>query len=338
MIRVAVIGAGWVTRMRHVPSLLRDPRVKLVGVVDHSEVNARALASALSVSSSTSLDAAWLRDVDAVTVGTPPDTHFDVVMTALRRGWHVLTEKPFASTPDEGRQMIAAASAAGRTLGVVHNFQFARSVLEAHARLRSGELGALQGVFGLQFSNPRRRLPSWYKRLPAGLFSDEAPHLFYLVRSFVGPAPLANVSVVPSSDPGDPTPRVVSTLQLGAAPANLQMFFTAALSEWHLVVMGSRKTVVADIFRDILVHLPDDGAHGGLDVLSSSAFAVGSHLLGTVTSGVRHATKTLDYGNNEVIRRFVDAIADGRPLEGIAAEDGLAVVESMTEVVNAARR
>jgi predicted dehydrogenase len=40
----------------------------------------------------------------------------------LQRGLHVITEKPFAISVREGQAMLAAATAADRTLAVVHNF------------------------------------------------------------------------------------------------------------------------------------------------------------------------------------------------------------------------
>ena len=120
----------------------------------------------------------------------------------------------------------------------------------------------------------------------------------------------------------------------GPAVGNIQMFFDAAVSEWQLVLLGSRETLVADIFRDILVRLPPDGKHAGLDVLRTTAHATGSHLLGTITSGFRHVRKTLDYGNDEVIRRFVAATRSGLDPEGISALDGLAIIEAMARVVD----
>jgi predicted dehydrogenase len=339
MLSVASIGTGWVTTNRHIPSLLRHSRVRLVGVIDRNEERGREAARRFGVEYSRDMDAPWMRRVQAVTIGTPPETHHALVLEAIGRGMHVLTEKPFAMSPAEGREMVDAAERAGKILAVVHNFQFARSVSEARRRFRHGDAGELKSVFGLQFSNHARRLPSWYKQLPCGLFYDEAPHLLYLLKSFVPDFMPTNVHVARSLDAGDNTPRLVSTVHdRGTIVGAIDMFFDSALSEWQLVLMGSRETLIADIFRDILVRLPADNRHEGRDVLRTTASAVFGHLAGTITSGIGHVRGTLDYGNDEVIRRWVGAIETGVEPEGIAARDGLAVIEAMARVVDAAAR
>jgi scyllo-inositol 2-dehydrogenase (NADP+) len=331
---IAVIGAGWVTTHRHVPALLRHPRVELVGVVDRSEVRGEALASRLGIRFAPDLDAPWIRGARAVVIGTSPEAHAPMAIAALERGLHVLVEKPFAMTPAEGRRMIDAASRARCVLAVVHNFQFARSVTAARRRLESGAAGELRAVLGLQLSNPARRLPEWYRNLPLGLFYDEAPHLMYLLRAFVDDFRLTRAAVAPSAEPADPTPVVVSTVHAsGRVVGTTQMIFAASLSEWQLVLMASKETLACDIFRDVLVRIPGDGRHEGADVLRTSLAALRGHVAGTFSSGWRHAFKRLDYGNGEVVRRFVEAIETGTVPREISAEDGLAVVEALHGVL-----
>lgn len=336
---VVVIGAGWVTTHRHVPALKRHDGVQIVGVVDRNVARGEALASRLGVRASPDLDAPWLSAARAAVIGTSPDTHAPLAIAALERGLHVLVEKPFAMSPAQASAMIDAATRAQRILAVVHNFQFARSVSAARRRLASGAAGELRAVLGLQLSNPGRRLPDWYRGMPLGLFYDEAPHLLYLLRSFVDDPRMTSAIVAPSADPTDPTPSLVTTTHAaGRVTGATQMIFTASLSEWQLVLMTSRETLACDIFRDVLVRLPSDGRHEGADVLRTTASAIRGHLAGTFSSGWRHALHRLDYGNGEVVRRFVAAIEAGRAPEGIAAEDGLAIVESLHRVLDAIPR
>jgi len=338
MLRVACLGAGWVTMNRHVKALRKHPRVRLVGIVDHNAGRAQAAGAKLGVAHATDLDAPFLREVDAIAIGTPPETHHDLVVAALGRGLHVLVEKPLAMDEAQGRAMVDAARSAKRVLAVVHNFQFARSVSEARRRLESGEAGELKSVFGLQFSSHRRRLPTWYKRLPGGLFYDEAPHLFYLLKSFLPRFAITQVHVSRSLDPEDNTPRFVNTVHdAGPCVGTVQMFFDTAVSEWQLILMGTRETLIADIFRDILIRLPTDRAHGARDILATSASAVAGHLWGTLTSGLLLVRGALDYGNDEVVRRFVEAVENGTEPADISGSDGLAVVSAMARVMEKIR-
>jgi hypothetical protein len=89
-----------------------------------------------------------------------------------------------------------------------------------------------------------------------------------------------------------------------------------------------------DVFRDILVVLPNDGSHRAREILRSSGRMVAGHLSGVVSSGVRLVGNRLRYGNDEVVRRFVDAV-EGHPerLRWMSGEDGHAVVVSIEEIL-----
>src|SRR5262245_17911535 len=103
MLDVAAIGAGWVTGARHIPSLIKSGRCRVVGIVDRHRDRAEALARRYHIpNSADSLDVPWLDGVSACSVGVSPRSHFDVVRTLLERGKHVLMEKPMCATVAEG--------------------------------------------------------------------------------------------------------------------------------------------------------------------------------------------------------------------------------------------
>jgi predicted dehydrogenase len=339
VIRVVALGCGWVTLHRHIPAIRRTPALRLVGVVDRRADRAAEAARRFGVPSTTRLDDPALGDFDAVTIGTAPTAHYANVIEALGASKHVIVEKPFAMSVAEADEMIALASERRRVLAVVHNFQFARSVSAARRIATSGQYGALRGVLGLQLSNDRRRLPVWYRTLPGGLFYDEGPHLLYLVRSFLGEAPIAHTARLAGADPADNTPRVVD-VTFSSGPdkvfASLHMNFAAALSEWQLLVLLERATLVCDIFRDILVFLPDDGLHRPWQILGSSLRGTFDHWRGVIASGILFATGRLDYGNGEVFHRFAHAVTTGTAPEGVSGADGRAVVAALHRVLGGA--
>ena len=332
-VNVVCAGAGWVTRERHLPSLKRDPRVRVVGVVDVHPERAEALARDFEVPQhGTSFDEDWTTGIDAVTVGTPPPAHPELVHAAIERGWHCLCEKPLALTGDEAAALVEAADRAGMILAVVHNFQFARSAQRLFDLIDRGELGVVEAVYGFQLSNPERRLPHWYRELPGGLFVDEAVHLLYLLRRMLG---RLEPRAVDARVEGIAIRDITATFEHETIWASLSMSFRASVSEWQLVVVGSRATAAFDIFRDVLVVLRNDGKHGAKEVLRTSASLVGGHLAGVATSGARRVGRRLLYGNDEVVRRFVDAVAEGRRdrLAGMTGEDGLAIVRSLEDLL-----
>jgi len=337
---VAVIGAGWVTLHRHIPSILRNPNVCLIGVVDRYGTRARhaskehGLPHWSDASDLSQVD--WLNRVDAVTIGTSPFTHHELAVQALRLGKHVLTEKPLAMSIAEGEDMAQHAQKASRMLAVVHNFQFARCMRQLVEDIQKGVLGRLNGIEAVQLSNPKRRLPVWYEKLPGGLFYDESPHLLYLVRLLGGGIPTL-LSAFAQRDRGASTPSQLTahyrSPSLGI-PIRLSVNFLAPVSEWHLLVSGDKGLGCVDIFRDIYMRIPNDGLHVTTTVLRTSLAATMGHWVGYVVPGTQHLLGRSLYGNLEVIKRFVQACRSSVFPVGISSRDGLEVLKMQHDLLD----
>jgi len=82
-----------------------------------------------------------LPEIDLVDVVTPEAAHLGPVLAALASGKHVFVEKPIATDLAEGRQMIEAARAAGRSLMVGHILRFEAKYAMLKEELASGRLG-----------------------------------------------------------------------------------------------------------------------------------------------------------------------------------------------------
>jgi predicted dehydrogenase len=344
-LRVAAVGLGWVAQHRHLPALRKTPGVEVIGAIDRHPGHAAAVAGRYGLARHYQGDSLaslpWLDEVDAFSVATSPMTHAALIREALELGRHVITEKPFVMHPAEGEALVALAKARRRTLAVVHNFQFSRSVRALLADLHAGRLGPVRFVSALQLGNPARRLPAWHDELPFGLFYDESPHLFYLLRA-LAPAPLRLLRAeVHDSTLGKRTPAWIGAHYAAGAqeiPVKLNLAFEAPLSEWHVTVAGERFLGDIDVFRDIYVRVPNDGAHTAWPVLRTSLAATWSHWIQHFLSGPAHLAGTLLYGNQEVFRRFAAAAASGEEPAGIGPEDALAVLRMQHEVLERAER
>jgi scyllo-inositol 2-dehydrogenase (NADP+) len=334
---VGVIGAGWVATARHIPSFRRDRRVRLEALLDPAPERARDAARRYHIPHTYGQLSEFLaHGLDVVAICTPPWTHAPLAIEALRRGCHVLVEKPMAMSVDEASQMAKAAREAGVNLCISHNFLFSRSMRKALLLLERGEVGEVQHAIALQLSSPQRRLPSWYPDLPGGLFFDESPHMIYLLRRFLGDLSVQQ-AWAQTAPPGvaQRLDRVEARLQGAWGSAALSMSFRSPISEWLLAVVGTRRVLVLDIFRDILMVQKPDGAHGTADVLKSSLRAYWQGLAGFVTSSALFSAGRLYYGHETLVRRFIDSIVDGSPLP-VPPEEGLAVVQTMESILQQA--
>jgi predicted dehydrogenase/nucleoside-diphosphate-sugar epimerase len=141
-VRVAVVGCGAISRGYHVPVLAGHEGVRLEALVDRDMERAKALAQAYGVGTVLA-DASSLTpgQVDGVIVATPPSHHASCCIGLLRRGLHVLVEKPMSVTADEAAAMADAAREAGVVLAAGYFRRLFPSVRLLLAALDQGVLG-----------------------------------------------------------------------------------------------------------------------------------------------------------------------------------------------------
>jgi predicted dehydrogenase len=121
-IRAAVIGVGHFGQ-HHAGKFRQAAGVELVAVVDRHADRAAAIAGRHGVKALTDYRP-LLGHVDAVSIATPPASHFSIARDFLEHGAHVLVEKPITDTVAEADSLIALAAARGKVLQVGHIERF----------------------------------------------------------------------------------------------------------------------------------------------------------------------------------------------------------------------
>jgi UDP-N-acetylglucosamine 3-dehydrogenase len=85
-------------------------------------------------------------EIDVVSVCVPTTYHYEVVMSAIEQGKHVLVEKPIAFTIKEAKDMVKAARKQGVKLGTGHVERFNPAVIEAKKLIREDSIGEVVSV------------------------------------------------------------------------------------------------------------------------------------------------------------------------------------------------
>lgn len=327
---------------------MANPKFELVGLIDRDESRlAAALPGNSKVKRALSrrlADVPWIGEVDALTIGTSPFSHYELIKEGLELGKHVLTEKPFTMQVSEGEELVQISESQGKILSIVHNSQFSKAAQALDRDLAINRLGAITSIVAIQYSNPRRRLPKWYQDLPLGLFYDESPHLLYLLRKYSPSEPiLESIDIVPSTR-GDSTPASITARYKAIRadgkeiPVIMMLLFETPISEWHLTINGEEGLADVDVFRDIYIQLPNDGLHVTSTVFRTSWQTSIQHWGQHFTRGVGHLLGKLRYGNDIVFDRYADAILSGKPPEGISGQHALAVLKMQHEIISSNRR
>lgn len=84
--------------------------------------------------------------ITAVAVVTPNHMHYPVAREFLKRGIHVICDKPLTASLNEAKRMVQAAESSGALFVLTHNYTGYPMVRQAHEMVASGELGEIRIV------------------------------------------------------------------------------------------------------------------------------------------------------------------------------------------------
>lgn len=144
-VRAAIIGAGFITRVGHLPGYAAAG-VEVCGLCDVRPERAEALAQQYPNVRRVYTD--WREMLsrerpDMVSVCLPNMLHEEPVAAALEGGAHVLCEKPLAPSVAAAERMYAAAHRASRWLMAAQNSRWSPGALAVRGVVEAGDLGAI---------------------------------------------------------------------------------------------------------------------------------------------------------------------------------------------------
>src|ERR1700688_3595875 len=100
-LRVGLVGAGYISEF-HVRAIQRVPNARIMGIADVVNSRAATLAARFSIPKIfPTMEAMMSEGVDVIHILTPPHTHAQLAIAALKNGCHVLVEKPLATNAEE---------------------------------------------------------------------------------------------------------------------------------------------------------------------------------------------------------------------------------------------
>lgn len=191
--RIALVGLGNAGFTLHLPALAGMPAHQVVGAADLDEGRRTRAAGKFGVPVFDDFDAMLAKTrPDVVVVGTPPSSHTDYCLRAIAAGAHVICEKPFVSSLADADRVLAAARAAGKRIGLNHEFRempIFRAVRDAVA---SGESGGLNFAQVWQLMDlPPWAEPGWRGQMLQRTLYEAGVHLVDFLLALFGERPVS---------------------------------------------------------------------------------------------------------------------------------------------------
>jgi myo-inositol 2-dehydrogenase / D-chiro-inositol 1-dehydrogenase len=187
MIEFAQFGAGRIGRI-HAGAIAASGKARLRYVIDVNAKAASELAAAYGASSSDTRTALADPQVKAVLIASSTDTHADLCIAAAKAGKAIFCEKPIDLSLKRVDACLKVVNAAKVPMLVGFNRRFDPSFASLHARLRAGEIGAVEQVI---VSSRDPGLPPFeYLKVSGGQFRDMTIHDFDMARWLLGEEPV----------------------------------------------------------------------------------------------------------------------------------------------------
>ncbi|TMA20702.1 MAG: Gfo/Idh/MocA family oxidoreductase [Deltaproteobacteria bacterium] len=200
MLKGGIVGFGFIASSGHFPAYAARKDVEIVAFADVCPARldaARALAPKARFYATHEEMLAGENALDFVDIATPPAFHRDIALAALRRGAHVLCEKPLTTTIAEAVELALAARKYRRVVFPAHNYKHAPVVKFAGETIRSGRIGNVRAVTLNTFRTTHAKgVKEWRtdwrrdrKTSGGGIAMDHGSHSFYLTFAWMGSLP-----------------------------------------------------------------------------------------------------------------------------------------------------
>jgi len=178
--------------------------------------------------------------IDAVSIATPAETHYQLCKEALLAGKDVYVEKPLALRVEEGLELAALAEKCGRQLMVGHILEYHPGLLKLKELVDSGELGRINYIYS-------NRSNLGKVRTEENILWSFAPHDISVILMLLGEMPVRLTAVGGAYIHREIADITMSTLSFASGvKAHIFVSWLHPYKEQKLVVVGDRKMAVFD--------------------------------------------------------------------------------------------
>ncbi len=263
MIGIAVVGTGFGQKV-HIPGFQAHPRTNVVAVYHRDLEKAKAIAQSHNIpyACNTITEIVSLKEVQAVSIATPPFTHHEMAKTVLQAGKHLLLEKPVTLNVAQAKELYQLAKDQGVITAVDFEFRFVPG-WQLFSELLSQEYVGNKRLVRIDWLGSSRadagRAWNWYsqKEQGGGVLGSLGSHVFDYIYWLFGEVRRLNAhftTAIPQRlDPGSGELKAVDTddtcmlmLELAdGTPIQVSLSSVVHASRTHwLEVYGDRATLV----------------------------------------------------------------------------------------------
>ena len=180
ILKIGVIGAGrW--GKKHIDEYSKIKDVELSWISDISQESLEPFKNQYKIS--TDYNDVISSDVEAVSICTSNETHYEVCKAALEAGKHVLVEKPLTLQPKYAYELVDIAEEYKRLLAVGHLFRYNNAINEVKKLVNNNFFG---DIYYLRLQWTIQWMPQIYPDKQLDIIVDMMPHLYDIMNYLTG--------------------------------------------------------------------------------------------------------------------------------------------------------
>ena len=187
MLNIGLLGCGRIGQV-HARSLMGMTNARAAAVSDAFPAAAETLAATTGAKVMTTEDIIADPGIDAILIGTPTTTHYDLIHAAAAAGKAIFCEKPIDLSVERIRACLSVVKQAGVPFMTAFNRRFDPNFRTVKARIEAGDVGDVELVTIL--SRDPSPPPIDYVKSSGGLFRDMMIHDFDMARFLLGEEPV----------------------------------------------------------------------------------------------------------------------------------------------------
>ena len=341
-LRVGIIGCG--AGIFHLEGYQTEPRAKVVALAGLDTDRCEMLAKKFDVPRiyRDYQDLLADDDIDAVSIAVPNILHLPVALAAFEAGKHVLIEKPLARNAEEGVRMVEAAKAHGKLLGISFQRRTRHDIQLLREEVERGTFGRI--YYSKAWWMRRSGIPglgTWFtskEGAGGGPLIDLGVHVLDMLLYVLGNPKITSVSASTYAEIGPQGKGGWVGRHRDQASAEQKYEVEDLATAFMRFEDGG--TLLLEASWAAFTEMKDDfgiqlyGSQGGARVFAENyaltdTLEVYSGFGDTTMDSKPRLVKT--EGHGDIIRGFVDAILDGKPLspDGLEGLDRVRLIDAI---------
>lgn len=202
-------------------------------------------------------------EINAVTIGTPNQTHFEIAKKCLDHGKNVLVEKPLALSIKDAQRLVDLAKDNGCILTVGHIFRLNNAINRIREMIFNKELGNIR-IVKLKWTNMEKLFKD------RDVIFDLAPHAFDIINYLFGRDP-DNISCVGNAYRRSKDPEAVFINgMIDNIIFNIELSWLTPPKTREIVIVGSEKSLIVNAIAQTIEVVEKDGKKYNMEIVPNN--------------------------------------------------------------------